>query len=66
MLQAIDKLQERFGHKPEDIFIWIDYSCIPQMNADSQLAAIDSIANCEGPAVYQTEGGRGVPWARSQ
>ena len=45
MIRAIETLQAKFGYKPEEIFIWLDYSSIPQKNKSSQLAAIDSIAN---------------------
>jgi len=52
MIQAIEKLCETFKHKPEDIYLWIDYSSIPQKNKSAQLAAIDSIANYAALSKY--------------
>jgi len=52
MREAIAKLQARFGHKSEDIYIWIDYSSIPQKNRSSQTAAIDTIANYAALSKY--------------
>lgn len=52
MLKAVKALSSKFGHKDEDVYIWIDYSCIPQKNKSSQLAAIDSIANYAALSKY--------------
>jgi len=45
MIEALTKLQEKFQYNPAQIYVWIDYSSIPQKNESSQLSAIDSIGN---------------------
>lgn len=52
MVEAINKVLERCGHRPEDVYIWLDYSSIPQKNQSSQLLAIDTIANYAALSKY--------------
>ena len=43
IIEAADKVCEANGHRNEDFYIWIDYSCIPQRNPTLMKLSIASL-----------------------
>ena len=54
MVGALKELAARNGWDPSlrDVFVWVDYSCIPQANASVQNLAIRSLAVYASSATY--------------
>eukprot|EP00957_Ditylum_brightwellii_P071266 5417418-Ditylum_brightwellii.AAC.1 len=54
MVQAVKELANKNGWDPSlrDVFVWVDYSCIPQANASVQNLAIRSLAVYASSATY--------------
>jgi len=54
MVNAMKELAKRNGWDPSlrDVFVWVDYSCIPQANASVQNLAIRSLAVYASSATY--------------
>jgi len=54
MVGAVKELANRNGWDPslKDVFVWVDYSCIPQANTSVQSLAIRSLAVYASSATY--------------
>eukprot|EP00965_Chrysotila_dentata_P040638 1348303-Pleurochrysis_carterae.AAC.1 len=44
MVVAVQELCEAYGHAETDLYIWLDFHSIPQLNVHLKRAAIASIA----------------------